>query len=161
MGEGTNRVVETNGAGARVRELGDEITQVRRWLSALVAELDRRRHNVTNWRHLLREHVGTVAVGALVLGAVVATPLAISRTRRRQRSSLLRHGAELTEKARRLGQALGRVAQNPDRLAAAPPPRVFGLGTSALVGIALTAAQVLARFALQRRARPGEAAPRS
>jgi hypothetical protein len=161
MGEGTTRVVEADGAGARVRELGDEITQVRRWLNALVAELDRRRHNATNWRLLLRNHAGTVAVGALVLAAVVATPLAISQTRRRQRSPLLRHGAELTEKARRLGQALGRVATDPDRLAAAPPPRVFGLVTSALVGIALTAAQILARAVLERRARPDEAAPPS
>jgi len=161
MGEGTTRVVEADGAGARVRELGNEITQVRRWLNTLVAELDRRRHNVTNWRHLLREHAGTVAVGALVLGAVVATPLAISQTRRRQRSPLSRRGADLTDKARRLGRALGRVAQDPDRLAAAPPPRVFGLGASALVGIALTAAQVLARAMLQRRARSDEAAPRS
>lgn len=159
MGEGTTRVVETDGAGARVRELGDEITQVRRWLSALVAELDRRRHNVTNWRHLLREHVGIVAVGALVLGAVVATPLAISQTRRRQRTLLSRRGADLTDKARRLGRALGRVAQHPDRLAAAPP-RVFGLGTSALVGVVLTAAQVLGRLALERR-RPDGGAPRS
>jgi hypothetical protein len=159
MGEGTTRVVETDGAGTRVRELGDEITQVRRGLSALVTELDRRRHNVTNWRHLLREHVGTVAVAALVLAAVVAMPLAISQTRRRQRAPLSRRGADLTDRARRLGQALGRAAQHPDRLAAAPPPRVFGLGISALIGIALTAAQVVARAALARHRRD-EGAPR-
>jgi hypothetical protein len=107
-----------------VRELGDEITQVRRWLSALVTELDRRRHNVTDWRHLLRAHVGTVAVAALVLTAVVATPLAISLTGHRQRAPLSRRGADLTDKARRLGQALGRAAQHPDRLAA--PMRTVG-----------------------------------
>jgi hypothetical protein len=42
MGEGTTRVVETNGAGTRVRELGAEITHVRNRLDALVVELDRR-----------------------------------------------------------------------------------------------------------------------
>ena len=48
MGQGTTRVVENNGADDRVRELGTEISDVRRRLDALVIELDRRRHNVTD-----------------------------------------------------------------------------------------------------------------
>src|SRR5215510_93075 len=43
MGQGTSRVVEGNGTTGRVRELGDEITDVRRRLDELVMELDRRR----------------------------------------------------------------------------------------------------------------------
>ena len=131
MGEGTTRVVETNGAGARVRELGEEITHVRNGLDALVVELDRRRHLVTNLKRQLRRHAGTIAVGAVVV-----------RTRSRRRRALARHGADLSGKARRLGQALGRIAHDPDRLAP-PPPRT--LGTNTLVAIALTVAQILAQ----------------
>lgn len=142
MGEGTTRVVETNGAGARVRELGEEITHVRNGLDALVVELDRRRHLVTNLKRQLRRHAGTIAVGAVVVAALVVTPIVLSRTRSRRRRALARHGADLSGKARRLGQALGRIAHDPDRLAP-PPPRT--LGTNTLVAIALSVAQVLAQ----------------
>jgi hypothetical protein len=141
MGEGTTRVVETNGAGARVRELGEEITHVRNGLDALVVELDRRRHLVTNLKRQLRRHAGTIAVGAVVVAALAVTPIVLSRRRAVRQRALARHGADLSGKARRLGQALGRIAHDPDRLA--PPPRA--LGTSTFVAIALTAAQILAQ----------------
>lgn len=49
MGEGTTRVVETDGGGARVSALGEEISGVRERLDDLVAELDRRRHALRSW----------------------------------------------------------------------------------------------------------------
>jgi hypothetical protein len=142
MGEGTTRVVETNGAGARVRELGEEITHVRNGLDALVVELDRRRHLVTNLKRQLRRYAGTIAVGAVVVVALAVTPIVLSRSRSRRQRVLARRSADLSRKARRLGQALGRIAHDPDRLAP-PPPRT--LGTNTLVAIALTVAQVLAQ----------------
>jgi hypothetical protein len=151
MGEGTTRVVEADGMGTRVRALGDEITQVRRWLNALVTELDRRRHHMTDWKHLAREHAGSVALGALVVAAALATPVAISRTRRRRRARLAYRGAELADRARRIGRALGRVAKDPDLLAPPPARKALGIAPSALVGFALTMAQLLARIALERR----------
>jgi hypothetical protein len=151
MGEGTTRVVEADGMGTRVRALGDEITQVRRWLNALVTELDRRRHHMTDWKHLAREHAGSVALGALVVAAALATPVAISRTRRRRRARLSYRSAELADRARRIGRALGRVAKDPDLLAPPPARKALGIAPSALVGFALTMAQLLARIALERR----------
>lgn len=149
MGEGTTRVVD--GVGARVRELGDEITDVRRWLNALVVELDRRRHNVTSWKQLMLP--AGVAGGTLVVAALVAAPLLKSRARHR-RQLLSYNRGDLTAKARRLGQALGRLAEDPARLAAPPPPKVPAIGASAVLALVLTAAQVLAptlRAALERR----------
>ena len=49
MGEGTTRVVEADGGGARVSALGEEISGVRERLDDLVAELDRRRHALRSW----------------------------------------------------------------------------------------------------------------
>ena len=147
MGQGTTRVVEDNGTSGRVRALGDEITDVRRRLDALVMELDRRRHNVTDWRRHLRRHAGTVAVGALAVAVVVAAPVVLARTRSRRRttSSLVARGAEFTQKARRLGQAFERIADDPDRLA----PTSAGLGSRVVVAVAAMMAQVLATSVLR------------
>lgn len=143
MGQGTTRVVETNGADTKVRELGEEITHVRHRLDTLVVELDRRRHQVTNVRRHLRRHAGSVAVGVLVVAALaVVVPVALSRRRARRLGSLAGRGAELREKARSLGQALGRVAHDPDRVA---PPRAPIIGVNTVVAIALTAVQILAK----------------
>ena len=137
MGDGTTRVVEGNGAGSRVRELGDEITEVRRRLDTLVVELDRRRHGATDWKRHLRRHGGRVVIGALVLAAALTAPVATSRVRTRRRSLLVARAADLTGKARRLGPSLPR------------------LGASTIVALALTVAQVvvtsLLRTALERR----------
>jgi hypothetical protein len=145
MGQGTTRVVEDNGTNGRVRALGDEITDVRRRLDALVMELDRRRHNVTDWKRHLRRHAGTVAIGALVVGVSVAAPILFSRTRSRHRrvsSSLVARGADFNQKARRLGQAVERIADDPDRLA--PTAAAAGLGSRTIVAVAAMLAQVLA-----------------
>lgn len=146
MGEGTTRVVETNGAGTRVRELGEEITHVRDRLDALVVELDRRRHRVTDLKRHVRRHARSIAIGVLVVAALAgAASVVLARTRPTRREKLARRGAELKGKARSLGHALGRIAHDPDRLA---PPRQPFIGASTLVAIGLTAAQILAkRFA--------------
>jgi hypothetical protein len=141
MGEGTTRVVEDNGANGRVRELGDEITGVRRRLDTLVGELDRRRHNVTDWKRHLRRHAGTIAVGALVVAVAVAAPVAFARARARRRSFLEGRGGVLTQKARRLRQAFERIAEDPDRLA---PTAALGLGSRTAVAVATMITQVLA-----------------
>jgi hypothetical protein len=153
MGEGTTRVVEADGMGTRVRALGDEITQVRGWLNALVTELDRRRHNATDLKYLAREHPGAVATGALVLVALIATPVALARMRRRRQRRWSYRGAELADRTRRLGQALGRVVTDPDRLAPPPPRRRLGIPPTTLASVALTAAQVLAGAVLEWRRR--------
>ena len=148
MGQGTTRVIEDNGASGRVRALGDEITDVRRRLDVIVMELDRRRHNVTDWKRHLRRHAGTVAVGALVVAVAVAAPVLLTRTRSRSRTgSLVARGAGLTQKARRLGRAFERIAHDPDRVA--PKVTVASLGSRTVVAMAAMMAQVLATSILR------------
>ncbi len=142
MGQGTTRVVEDNGTNGRVRELGDEITDVRRRLDALVMELDRRRHNVTDWKRQLRLHGRTIAVGLLVVAVSVTAPVALSRMRARRRSTLMARGTELTGKARQLGHAFQRIAENPDRLA--PTTAGLGLASRTAVAVAAMIAQTVA-----------------
>jgi hypothetical protein len=65
MGEGTTRVVEADGGGARVSALGEEISGVRERLDDLVAELDRRRHALRNWtRPPVRQAVALAVIAA-------------------------------------------------------------------------------------------------
>jgi hypothetical protein len=122
---------------------GEEITRVRHRLDALVVELDRRRHRVINVKRHLRRHARSLAVGGLVVAALAgAATVALARTRPTRQGRLARRGAELRGKARSLGQALGRIADDPDGRA---PPRPPVLGASTLVAIGLTAAQILAK----------------
>jgi hypothetical protein len=124
-----------------VRELDEEITQVRGRLDALVVELDRRRHRMTNMRRLVRRHTRTVAaVGVLIAAALAVAPVLLVRARRRQRT-WSRKAARLGDKASRLGHALGRVVHDPDRLAPPPQPPIFGPKT--LVAIGLSLAQII------------------
>jgi len=140
MGEGTTRVVGANGSGTRVRELDEEITQARGRLDALVVELDRRRHRVTDVRRLVRRHARTMAaVGVLIVAALAVTPAVLARARRRQRTWSYK-ASRLQDKANRLGHALSRVAHNPDRLASPQPP-IFG--TKTLFAIGLSLAQII------------------
>lgn len=147
MGQGTTRVVEDNGTSGRVRELGDEITDVRRRLDALVMELDRRRHNVTDWRRHLRRHARTIALGALVVAVAVTAPVALAKVRARSRGSLVARGVALTQKARRLGRAFERIADDPDRQA--PTTAATGLGSRTAAAVAAMMAQILATSILR------------
>jgi hypothetical protein len=60
-------------------------------------------------------------------------------------------GVALTQKARRLGQALERIADDPDRLA--PTAAAAGLGSRVAVAVAAMMAQVLATSILRTVAR--------
>ena len=137
MGEGTTRVVAPNGSGTRVRELDEEITQARGRLDALVVELDRRRHRMTDVRRLVGHHARTVAaVGVLIVAALAVAPVVLARRRTRRRS-WPREAAKLRDKANRLGHALSRVAHDPDRLAPPPQPPIFGAKTLFAIGLSL------------------------
>ena len=154
MGQGTTRVVDDNGTSGRVRALGDEIVDVRRRLDALVMELDRRRHNVTDWRRHLRLHTRTIALGALVVVVAVTAPVALAKARSRRRRSMLARGVALTRKARRLGPVFERIADNPDRAA---PAAGAGLGSRTAAALAAMLVQAIAagivRAAVRQRER--------
>jgi hypothetical protein len=120
-----------------VRELDEEITQVRGRLDALVVELDRRRHRMTNMRRLVRHHASTAAaVGVLIVAALAVAPVVLARSRTRRRT-WSREATRLRDKATRLGHALGRVVHDPDRLAPPPQPPMFGPKTLFAIGLSL------------------------
>lgn len=136
---------------ARVRALSDEIAQVRTGLTAMVTELDRRRHHATDVKHLAREHTGAAAAAALTLAAIVAAPVAIVWLRRRRRHRWASQVDTLSDRASRLGRALGRVSHDPDRLAARP--HRLGIPPKTLAALVLTLGQILAEIMRQRRRR--------
>jgi hypothetical protein len=135
MGEGTSHVV---GASARVGALSAEATAARERLDVLVAELRRRRDDLMDWRTQLRRHRRGLSI---VLGGVVALAaagLSVQIARSRRQAGLAARIAELTDKAERLGRALGRVVEDPDRLApvAANEVEVDGHSGGAIGGAA-------------------------
>jgi hypothetical protein len=135
--------------GARVRALSEEISQVRTRLTAVVTELDRRRHHATDVKHLAREHTSAVAAAALVLATLVATPVVVVWRRRRRQRRWPSQVVTLTDRASRLGRALGRAAHDPDRLAARPP--MLGIPLKTVAALVLTMSQIVAETMRQRR----------
>lgn len=110
MGEGADRV--TNGAAdVQVRRVAGEIDGLRGELGLLVAELDRRRHELFDVGLQVRRHPAAVAIAAataaLVLGGMVALLVRGRRERRRP-----------TVRARETRRALARLLDHPDRVAA-------------------------------------------
>lgn len=110
MGEGTDRV--TDGAGdQQVSRVSAEIDGLRGELGTLVAELDRRRHELFDVGLQVRRHPVAVAIAAataaLVLGGLVAVMVRGRRDRRRP-----------TVRAREARRALARLLDHPDRVAA-------------------------------------------
>ena len=115
-----------------VRQLEGEIAVLRDELTGLVAELDRRRHELTDFKLQARRH----AVGAALTGAGLLMSAAgfvwLSAWRRRQRS---------TARARmeRLREAVSRMVTRPDRVAAEPgiPAKIVTAAANAAVATAI------------------------
>ena len=151
MGEGTAQVA---GASARVGALGVEATAARERLDVLVTELRRRRDELMDWRTQVRRHRRGLSV---VLGGVVALAaagLTLQITRSRRQAGLAARVAELTDKAERLGRALGRVVEDPDRLAPAAPPKSRWAAVPAALSVALPVVRVLLPHLAAALARP-------
>ena len=140
MGEGTPHVA---GASARVRALGAEATATRERLDVLVAELGRRRDELMDWRTQVRRHRRglTVVLGGVVALAAAGLTLQIARSRRQ--AGLAARVAELTDKAERLGRALGRVVEDPDRLAPVAPTKTRWAAMPTALSVALPVVRVL------------------
>src|SRR5262249_61643726 len=112
MGEGTSRVGhDTPNPRATARELGVEIAAVRYELDELLAELDRRRHELFDVRLQLRRHAlgATLTTLAFVATAAAGVGLSVWRQRRRER---------LTAQAGRLRYAIARMREHPERVPA-------------------------------------------
>jgi len=140
MGEGTAQVA---GASARVGALGVEATAARERLDVLIAELRRRRDELMDWRTQVRRHRRglTVVLGGVVALAAAGLTLQIARSRRQ--AGLAARVAELTDKAERLGRALGRVVEDPDRLAPVAPTKTRWAAMPTALSVALPVVRVL------------------
>jgi hypothetical protein len=116
-----------------------EIEEIRDNIGDLVSELDHRRHDVFKVRSLVSEHGLSLALGGLALGGLAAGGVLMARRRCRVRRSL-------PLRVVRIGQALGRLVDHPERQSR--PPQSVGLKIVAAAGAA--AASVLARRLMQR-----------
>ena len=96
------------------REIESDIEHLRRRLDRSLAELDRRRHELTDVKLQMHKHpvafIGAGAVLVLMLGGV---GYAVYRSRKRQ---------ELPAKAKRLRIAIGRAVDAPEKVARGEPP---------------------------------------
>jgi hypothetical protein len=136
MGKGAALV--KGGGNDAVGRVSGEIHSLRGELGGLVAELDRRRHELFDLGLQARRHPVAVAVAAAAAALVVGGLLAVAtRNRRRRRRTSVR--------ARETRRALARLLDHPDRVATEPsiPVRV----ATALVTVVAT---TLARRFLER-----------
>jgi hypothetical protein len=102
-----------DGTHRNVREVAGEIDALRGDIGGLVAELDRRRHEMMDLRLQARRHpvfvAAVVAGAALVVGSLVAVALRARSERRRP-----------AVKARHVRDAMRRLVDHPHRVAAEP-----------------------------------------
>jgi hypothetical protein len=117
MGEGANRVStdqRTDGDPRKAaREIESEITEVRSRLDRSLAELDRRRHELTDVRLQVKRHP-MVAIGAGVAVVAILGGVAYAIWAARQRQKPI-------PKARRLREALSRMIDEPKKVAKSEP----------------------------------------
>jgi hypothetical protein len=120
MGEGTTRVdteSQKNGSAPSPRQAAEqlqgEIEALREELGPLVAEVDRRRHEMVDVKLQLRRHAWQVAAGAAGLAVVVAGIVWLGVRRASKQRRLLYRAARLREGVARLIEHPQRVAPDP------------------------------------------------
>jgi HAMP domain-containing protein len=140
MGEGAARV--SAGGEETVGKVSGEIESLRGELGALVAELDRRRHEAFDLGLQARRHPVAVAVVAatiaLAVGGLIA--LVVAGQRRRQRP---------TEKIKETRRALARIMDHPHRVGRDP-----SIPRKVVAAAATAAAAALAKRLVQRKVAP-------
>jgi len=108
VGEGTAGVEERS-----LRAIEREIERLRMRLDRSLAELDRRRHELTDLKLQVRRHpavvAGAGAAALLLIGGGIA--LAVWQARRREK---------LPQKARRIQISIGRAVEKPEKRGDAP-----------------------------------------
>ncbi len=144
MGKGTARV---NGAGEEtVGRVSGEIDTLRGELGALVAELDRRRHEALDIGLQVRRHPVAVAVAAATLALALGGRIARAVSARRER----RRPAARVRETRR---ALQRIMERPHQVGRDP-----SIPRKVVAAVATAAAATLAKRLIQRQVPP---APRA
>jgi hypothetical protein len=132
VGEGTARVNGNEKAETRPpREIERDIEHLRSRLDKSLAELDRRRHELTDVRLQMRRHPGVfIGAGAAVALMIGGVAFAVWRSRKRE---------ELPQKAKRLRIAVGRAVDDPKKVARGDAPVwekiVAAVGTTIAVNL--------------------------
>jgi hypothetical protein len=132
VGEGTARVNENGKAETRApREIERDIEHLRSRLDKSLAELDRRRHELTDVRLQMQRHPGVfIGAGAAVALMIGGVAFAVWRSRKRE---------ELPQKAKRLRIAVGRAVDDPKKVARGDAPVwekiVAAVGTTIAVNL--------------------------
>jgi hypothetical protein len=122
-----------------VEQQEHDLEGARARLGRLLAELSKRRHELTDVRLQLRRHFKAIAVTA---GGLVAATASLVVIGLRQRASRKR----LPARARRLRAAFGRMVAHPERVGRESP----GLGGAVLRAGLTAAAAALAKRLVQR-----------
>ena len=134
MGEGTSRIeVDVE---RKPREIETEIDHLRTRLDTSLAELDRRRHELTDVKLQLRRHP-RVVLGAGAAVALLLAGVAFALWRAHEREKPL-------AKAHRFRLALGRAVAKPERAAKSES----GVGQKILASVGTTIAAALAKKAI-------------
>jgi len=142
MGQGT--------VGVDPQQLEAEIAALRDELGALVAELDRRRHDLLDVRLQLRRHAWQIAIAGVGFSTAIAGLVWLG-TSRAQR------GRGLLSRASRLREGLARMVERPERVAAEQTVVGKLLTAAATAAVAAAAKKVVDRVV--RRAANWDSAP--
>jgi hypothetical protein len=135
MGEGTPGVTETENP----EQLARDVEGIRDDMTDVVREIDRRRHELLDWRQQLRKHAVPVGIGVIAVASTVGAVAAVAVRRRRQRDRLARKMAMVRD-------ALARMIAHPENVAR-PAPSV---GRSAVSTAASVLVGALAKTVVQR-----------
>lgn len=117
--------------GEQPEQIEREVEEIRENISGIVGELDRRGHELFDWRQILRNNARLLAAVGLscLVGFGLTVAIGVANRRRRNRP---------LAKARRLREALSRIIENPE-LVAQPRPgigkKAIGAAVSATVGL--------------------------
>ncbi len=152
MGEGTVVVGQQRMNGAeRPAVIEREIRGLRSDLDHLIGELDRRRHEMLDVKLQVRRHAVPVSLTALALVLATAGTVTYSIWRSRRQQTL-------AAKAGRLREAVSRMIESPERVAAVQTARVRILGAagSALTAMVIKGVLEHLRHRLELRAHAGD-----
>jgi hypothetical protein len=119
-------------------QIAEEITSIRDNIGELVSELDHRRHEALNVGRQIRRHGPLLALGGLAVLGLAAGGILIARQRAKARR-------RLPARAMRIGQALARIVEHPEREAPPPP----SIGRKILTAAGVAAASMLTKRLLQ------------
>jgi hypothetical protein len=143
MGEGKSHVKTEESP----EQIEHEIENIRENITDIASELDRRRHELVDWRLQLKKHgpaIAMVAGGCILLLWATIQARAWQAARRRRPMA----------RAKRYREALSRMVKHPERIARAEP----STGKKVAVAAATSVASTVARGVAERLVGPSRSA---